>query len=110
MDDVEKYKYYKNSDFYFEEGILLNTFTRKPNIKYFQDLKENNPKELIEKLYNHIELSAVTADLEDQRKCAFEISKVWRKKLCTHFPDRYFYVDVVDNGYEITIYVYEYLK
>ena len=105
--DQEKLQCYLNASFDFFQNLLFLNFIRRPNSQDLSELRLRYRKHELERLYNHVHLSAISENAMTQQKYAIEIWKAWRLFLSDHFPEKKFCVNIEDFGSEIVIYVYQ---
>lgn len=105
MEDIEKLNFYKAAKFFIRDGYLFNTFSHLPSQVEFEELKKEYSKNELEKLYNHIHLSSITDNFYEQIDLGHVISKSWRRTLSMGIPEVDCIIELIDDGYEVVIYV-----
>ena len=104
MDDFEKFEFYCNAKFYVKHGLIFNSIVVEPTFAELTCLLKTNSEHDIEKLYNHVDLSAITEDYSKQFDFCYKIFLNWRKAINRDLPDIKCRIVLIDNGNEIAIY------
>ena len=106
INDDEKLKFYLGANFFIYEKYLFSNLVRKPSPADLQELNKSMSIEDIEKLYNHFHMSALTEDIEIQRKLAAEISTKWRLFIDKELPNEPVSIRIAEEEGEVVIYVF----
>lgn len=107
IEDEDKFNFYLNAKFEIVHSLLFSNIIRKPSSKEITELKEKMSFLQIERLYNHIHLSALSAEKDTQVECAIKIWKKWRQFFNHNLKNCKIIIEISDHELETIIYVYQ---